>query len=142
MSEFRNEPVLELRRAHERERLLAALAEIDAAAPINVPVVVGGERRLDPSLSSVDPGAPRRVVAAATETTPAELDQAVAAAAEAARSWAATPASERAAILARAAGEMRGRRYELAALAVRECAKPWAEADADVCEAIDFLEYY
>ncbi len=31
---------------------------------------------------------------------------------------------------------------ELAALQVRECAKPWAEADADVCEAIDFLEYY
>ncbi len=25
---------------------------------------------------------------------------------------------------------------------VRECAKPWAEADADACEAIDFLEYY
>jgi RHH-type transcriptional regulator, proline utilization regulon repressor / proline dehydrogenase / delta 1-pyrroline-5-carboxylate dehydrogenase len=142
MTEFRNEPVLELRRAHERERLLAALAEIDAAAPVNVPVVVGGERRLDPSLSSVDPGAPRRVVAAATETTPAEVDEAVAVATEAASSWAATPAAERAAILARAAGEMRGRRYELAALAVRECAKPWAEADADVCEAIDFLEYY
>ncbi|MFZ0042510.1 MAG: aldehyde dehydrogenase family protein, partial [Solirubrobacteraceae bacterium] len=29
-----------------------------------------------------------------------------------------------------------------AALEVRECAKPWPEADADVCEAIDFLEYY
>src|SRR5262249_30812107 len=27
-------------------------------------------------------------------------------------------------------------------LEVRECAKPWPEADADVCEAIDFLEYY
>jgi RHH-type proline utilization regulon transcriptional repressor/proline dehydrogenase/delta 1-pyrroline-5-carboxylate dehydrogenase len=25
---------------------------------------------------------------------------------------------------------------------VRECAKPWPEADGDVCEAIDFLEYY
>jgi RHH-type proline utilization regulon transcriptional repressor/proline dehydrogenase/delta 1-pyrroline-5-carboxylate dehydrogenase len=25
---------------------------------------------------------------------------------------------------------------------VRECAKPWPEADADVCEAVDFLEYY
>jgi RHH-type proline utilization regulon transcriptional repressor/proline dehydrogenase/delta 1-pyrroline-5-carboxylate dehydrogenase len=37
---------------------------------------------------------------------------------------------------------MRERRTELAALAVRECAKPWPEADADVCEAIDFLEYY
>ena len=37
---------------------------------------------------------------------------------------------------------MRERRLELAALQVRECAKPWAEADADVCEAIDYLEYY
>ncbi len=37
---------------------------------------------------------------------------------------------------------MRERRLELAALEVRECAKPWLEADGDVCEAIDFLEYY
>ena len=37
---------------------------------------------------------------------------------------------------------MRERRPLLTALAVRECAKPWGEADADVCEAIDFLEYY
>src|SRR5213075_1587347 len=37
---------------------------------------------------------------------------------------------------------MRRRRLELAALCVYECAKPWLEADADVCEAIDFLEYY
>ena len=42
----------------------------------------------------------------------------------------------------RAAAWMRERRLELAALEVRECAKPWPEADADVCEAIDFLEYY
>ena len=42
----------------------------------------------------------------------------------------------------RAAAALRERRLELAALMVRECAKPWAEADADACEAIDFLEYY
>ncbi len=41
-----------------------------------------------------------------------------------------------------AAERLRSRRLELAALQVRECAKPWPEADADVCEAIDFLEYY
>ncbi len=45
-------------------------------------------------------------------------------------------------IAARAAGILRDRRLELAALAVRECGKPWPEADGDVCEAIDFLEYY
>ena len=50
--------------------------------------------------------------------------------------------SERARALRAAAAWMRERRLELAALEVRECAKPWLEADADVCEAIDFLEYY
>src|SRR5947209_3343658 len=37
---------------------------------------------------------------------------------------------------------MRVRKYELAALQVFEAGKPWKEADADVCEAIDFCEYY
>src|ERR1700759_236095 len=51
-------------------------------------------------------------------------------------------AGGRAGVLLAAAAWMRERRLELAALEVRECAKPWPEADADVCEAIDFLEYY
>jgi len=139
---FRNEPLLELRRAPERERLIAALAAIDRTLPIAVPVIVDGERRSEPSFASVDPGEPRRVVAEATAASPADVDAAVAAAGAAAREWGARSAAERAAALTRAAGHLRARRHELAALAVRECAKPWAEADADVCEAIDFLEYY
>jgi RHH-type proline utilization regulon transcriptional repressor/proline dehydrogenase/delta 1-pyrroline-5-carboxylate dehydrogenase len=58
------------------------------------------------------------------------------------RAWAGRPAVERADVLVRAAELLRRRRQELTALEVRECAKPWKEADADVCEAIDFLEYY
>jgi predicted delta-1-pyrroline-5-carboxylate dehydrogenase group 2 len=139
---FRNEPLLELRRAPERERLTAALAALDRALPLHVPVIVAGERRDEPSFASVDPGMPSRVVGLASAATRAEVDAAVAAAGEAARGWGRTSAIERAAVLRRAAGELRARRWELAALEVRECAKPWAEADADVCEAIDFLEYY
>ena len=41
-----------------------------------------------------------------------------------------------------AADWMRRRRNELGALEVFESGKPWKEADADVCEAIDFCEYY
>jgi RHH-type proline utilization regulon transcriptional repressor/proline dehydrogenase/delta 1-pyrroline-5-carboxylate dehydrogenase len=141
-SSFRNEPLLELRRASERDRLTDALAALDAAGPIDVPVIVDGERRLQATLASVDPGAPERLVARATIATPADVDAAVGAATAASRTWGRTPAAERAAILIRAAGVLRGRRHELAALAVREAAKPWGEADADVCEAIDFLEYY
>ena len=41
-----------------------------------------------------------------------------------------------------AAAVMRRRRFELAAWEVFECGKGWREADGDVCEAIDFCEYY
>ena len=45
-------------------------------------------------------------------------------------------------MLFRAAEWMRARRNDLAALEVFEAGKPWQDADADVCEAIDFCEYY
>ena len=88
------------------------------------------------------PAHPDRVVAEATTATAADVDAAVQAAAQAAPrvGGARRPRARR--DPRRAAGELRRRRPLLAALAVRECAKPWAEADADVCEAIDFLEYY
>ena len=37
---------------------------------------------------------------------------------------------------------MRLRRDELAGIMIREAGKTWREADADVCEAIDFCKYY
>jgi RHH-type proline utilization regulon transcriptional repressor/proline dehydrogenase/delta 1-pyrroline-5-carboxylate dehydrogenase len=140
LSPFRNEPVLELRRASERKRLADALGVLEL--PVRVPVWIGDEQRHGDELVSTDPAAPQRVVALAARGTPEDADAAVATARDAFPGWAATPAEDRAAALLRAAGWMRARRGELAALAVRECAKPWPEADADVCEAIDFLEFY
>jgi len=48
----------------------------------------------------------------------------------------------RADVLIHAANIMRNRRDQLAGVMIREAGKPWHEADADVCEAIDFCEYY
>jgi RHH-type proline utilization regulon transcriptional repressor/proline dehydrogenase/delta 1-pyrroline-5-carboxylate dehydrogenase len=123
-----------------RSGLAAALAEVDGALPLSIPVTVGADSRPGDELLSTDPGAPARVVAAAACASSADVSAAVSAAA--ASAWRSTPAAERAAALVRAADWMRSRRLSLAALQVRECAKPWPEADADVCEAIDFLEYY
>jgi len=139
---FTNEPTLELRRASERSRLTRALDALERRLPIEVPVLVGGERRLEPTLVSVDPSHPERVVAVATESAVTDVDAAVLAASAAQRGWRELEVGQRAEILIRAAGELRSRRYEIAALEVLECAKPWPEADADVAEAIDFLEYY
>ncbi len=139
---FANEPILELRRAPVRESLLEALRELDSRLPLAVPVLVGGERGADSGLDSTDPGAPSRLVARAGSASASDAAAAVEAAQRGFRDWGARPAAERAAALHAAAGHLRERRLELAALQVRECAKPWPEADADVCEAIDFLEYY
>jgi RHH-type proline utilization regulon transcriptional repressor/proline dehydrogenase/delta 1-pyrroline-5-carboxylate dehydrogenase len=142
LSPFANEPVLELRRAAVRAQLQDALAGVDAKLPLRVPVMVGGSERTGGELLSTDPGAPDDVVAVATRATEADVGDAVAEAARGFRAWRSVSAEERAAALVRAAAWLRERRLELAALEVRECAKPWPEADADVCEAIDFLEYY
>ena len=139
---FANEPTLELRRAPARESLLAALRELDARLPLTVPVLVGGDRGCAEGIVSTDPGRPSRIVARAAEATAADAAAAVDAAARGFRDWGRRPAAERAEVLRAGAARLRERRLELAALQVRECAKPWGEADADVCEAIDFLEYY
>jgi RHH-type transcriptional regulator, proline utilization regulon repressor / proline dehydrogenase / delta 1-pyrroline-5-carboxylate dehydrogenase len=137
---FVNESILELRRSEARAVLTSGMDRL--RLPVAAPVWIGDERRDGDELVSTDPGEPDRVVALAARGTAADAAQAVAVATEALGEWSATPAADRAAILIRAAAWMRERRHELAALAVRECAKPWGEADGDVCEAIDFLEYY
>jgi RHH-type proline utilization regulon transcriptional repressor/proline dehydrogenase/delta 1-pyrroline-5-carboxylate dehydrogenase len=139
---FANEPVLELRRAAVRAQLAGALAALDGELPLRVPVLVGSSERRGDELVSTDPGEPDRAVALAASAREGEIGAAVNEARRGFGAWSATGARERAEALVRAAAWMREQRLELAALEVRECAKPWPEADGDVCEAIDFLEYY
>jgi RHH-type proline utilization regulon transcriptional repressor/proline dehydrogenase/delta 1-pyrroline-5-carboxylate dehydrogenase len=139
---FTNEPVLELRRATERQKLLDGLAWLDARLPLRAPAWIGDERRDGDAMVSTDPADPARVIATAPRGGAAEASAALDAAQRGVRAWSARPAAERAAVLVAAAAWMRERRPRLAALCVREAGKPWAEADADVCEAIDFLEFY
>jgi RHH-type proline utilization regulon transcriptional repressor/proline dehydrogenase/delta 1-pyrroline-5-carboxylate dehydrogenase len=139
---FSNEPTLELRRAPVRESLAGALRELDSRLPLEVPALVGGEPGGGERFESTDPGAPERVVTVARAASGDEVAAAVEAARAGAHEWGARTAAERAQVLVAGADTLRERRLELAALQVRECAKTWGEADADVCEAIDFLEYY
>ena len=76
------------------------------------------------------------------DSTPPQADNAVAVACAAFSSWAHRPAQERCQMMIRAAALLRQRRDVLSSLMIREAHKTWAEADADVCEAIDFCEFY
>jgi RHH-type proline utilization regulon transcriptional repressor/proline dehydrogenase/delta 1-pyrroline-5-carboxylate dehydrogenase len=89
----------------------------------------------------------RAVKAAAVPKVPNDstVDQAktaVAKAAQAFPSWRDADPRSRANVLTKAAQLMRDRRDELSGIIVKESGKVWRESDADVCEAIDFCEYY
>lgn len=144
MADYRPEALRRWHDAGVRRSFGEAVARRDEdRTPVEVPLVVdGGRRDGDGTRDSVDPGEPSRVVARAAEATATDVDRAVAVAQAAQQDWGTTPAPARAAVLRRAAAWMRDRRDDLAALQVFEAGKPWKEADADVCEAIDFLEYY
>ncbi|MFL5859863.1 MAG: aldehyde dehydrogenase family protein, partial [Solirubrobacteraceae bacterium] len=126
---FANEPILELRRSAVRAQLSDALKRVDAELPLTVPVRVGADARTGGALMSTDPGAPDRVVARAAMAGRDDVDAAVSEAGRGRAIWGATPAADRAAALIAAAAWLRERRLEIAALEVRECAKPWPEAD-------------
>ncbi|SHF78779.1 L-proline dehydrogenase /delta-1-pyrroline-5-carboxylate dehydrogenase [Desulfacinum infernum DSM 9756] len=140
---FVNEPpwdwtIAEVRRTFER-----TLAKLPKDFPVQVPLVINGKKvRTRETFSSTNPNRTDQVVGVVASAGEEEALQAVAAAKDAFDAWRDTPPRERAEYLFRAAQAARNRRYELAALQVYEVGKSWKEADADVCEAIDFLEYY
>ncbi len=140
---YGHEPLGEFRRPDVRASFAAAVEAAGRARESKCPRSSGvvGCRRRPPSFS-VDPAEPNRVVARAASCSRADADAAVDSALAAQPAWARTPVADRAAVLFRAADRLRADRDEIAALEVFEAGKPWAEADGDVCEAIDFCEYY
>ena len=138
------EPPAEWRRAHVRAVFAAAVARAGTGRlGREVPAMIDGRPVMTTStIASVDPAQPSVRIATSASCGAREADEAVEVAIGAWSVWRRTPAAARAAVLFRAAAWMRIRRHDLAALEVFEAGKPWKEADADVCEAIDFCEYY
>ncbi|MFQ6133807.1 MAG: L-glutamate gamma-semialdehyde dehydrogenase, partial [Armatimonadota bacterium] len=140
---FVNEPLADFSREEARHQMREALAGVAQRLGGQHPLVIGGERvTTEATIASPDPAHKAQVVGVAACAGSAEAEAAVAAAKAAFPAWRDTPAEERASYLFRAAEVMRRRRWELAAWQVYECAKQWREADGDVAEAIDYLEFY
>jgi acyl-CoA reductase-like NAD-dependent aldehyde dehydrogenase len=121
----------------------AALAKAKRQFGRHCPLVIDGREREGGARDEVRwPADPAVLVATVARADATLADEAVTAAAAALGSWRRTPVDERAAILGRAADLLERDRFDLAAAMVYESAKPWREADGDVCEAIDYLRYY
>jgi len=141
--EFTNEPHTDFARAEARKRMRAAVATVRTTLWRRIDPAFPVPRGLTrPTLTPRNPAKPEEVVGVVSAAVPQDVDEAVARAVASGRSWAATSAADRIEVVAKAADLLRRRRFELAALEVFEVGKGWRDADADVAEAIDFLEYY
>lgn len=141
--EFINEPPSDFSRPEVRDAMQAALEEVADELGQDFGIVISGKQMLNrPLMASLNPSLKSQVVGRFACATVDDVETALEAARRAFPEWSKIDVNYRAEHLELMAREMRQRRYELAAWQVYECGKPWAEADADVAEAIDFCLYY
>jgi RHH-type proline utilization regulon transcriptional repressor/proline dehydrogenase/delta 1-pyrroline-5-carboxylate dehydrogenase len=140
---FRNQPVRRFTAAAERDGFAAAIEAVRAQLGQDYPLVIDGEAvDGDGRIVSTNPARPTETIGHVAAAGRAQADAALAAARAAFPGWSSRTAGERAAHLRRIATALIAGRDEFAAWQVLEAGKTWSEADADVCEAIDFLNYY
>jgi RHH-type proline utilization regulon transcriptional repressor/proline dehydrogenase/delta 1-pyrroline-5-carboxylate dehydrogenase len=126
-----------------QEQMRVALHQVRAQFGKKYPLIIDAEKIwTGKTIASINPSSPEEIVGHMTEAGIPEAERAVEAARVAFEKWSRTPFEERARLLERAAAIMERRRYELSALEVFEVGKPWAEADGDIREAMDFCLFY
>jgi len=140
---WRHEPLTDFSRADGRDRMRAALEQARRGFGRAYPLYLGqGTMETNATAAVHNPARPKELLGSVAQADQAHVDRAVQEAAQAQPAWAAVPARERAACLRRAAGLMRRERDALAAWTVYEVGKTWREADVEIVEAIEYLEYY
>jgi 1-pyrroline-5-carboxylate dehydrogenase len=143
LPEFRNEPLTDFTRPENRTAMEEALKKVKSELGQKYPVVVGGKRHFtNDTFNSINPGRTSEIVGTFSKGDKEMALQAVAVADEAFQSWRYVSPEERARYLLKAAAIIRRRKFEFSAVMVYEVSKTWIEADADVAETIDFLEFY
>ena len=140
---FRNESATDFSKTDNREKMRRALARVKGSFGRRYPLFLGGEEVFPAQKTlSRNPARPDEIIGRISSASREDADRAVENARKAYQSWSKTSPGTRAEHLFRAAKEMRKRRFDLAAYEVYEVGKTVVEADSDVAEAIDYLEYY
>jgi len=139
---FRNEPPRDFSRAEARRAMSEALDQVKGQGGQRWASKAGGLTLTGPIMMSRNPSRPEDVVGIVQGASSSDVESAVGRTVEAWQGWRETPSEQRVHIMRAAAALMRDRRELLTAWEVLECGKPWREADADIAEAIDFLEFY
>ena len=140
---YENAPLVNFVHRSTQEQMRTALREMRGRLGQKYPLVIDGQKIWTGSLiNSINPSSPKQIVGSVTEAGIPQAETAIKAARNAFDHWCRVSVEHRAGLLERVASIMDRRRFELSALEVFEVGKPWAEADSDIREAIDFLLFY
>ena len=140
---FRNEPFTDFKDPENARNMKAALELVGGHLGREYHLIVGGYRiSTEGKIQSLNPSRPSQVVGIHQKAGAEHAEQAMQAALKAYEVWSRTSVGERTSLLLGAAEIIRKRKFEFCAWLSYEVGKNWAEADADVGETIDFLEFY
>lgn len=140
---FRNEPLTDFKDSENARKMKTALEFVGGQLGREYHLVIGGYRvSTEGTLASLNPARPAQVVGLHQKAGAEHAEQAMEAALNAFEIWSRTSVGDRTSLLLRAAEIIRKRKFEFCAWLTYEVGKNWAEADADVGETIDFLEFY
>ncbi|MFY9682889.1 MAG: L-glutamate gamma-semialdehyde dehydrogenase [Candidatus Sulfotelmatobacter sp.] len=140
---FINEPFVDFTREDNARKMRAAIERVRGQLGREYDLIIGGQRvKTADKIKSLNPARPSQIVGIHQKAGKEHVEPAMAAALKAFDSWKRTPIEERAALLFRTADLLRERKMDHMAWLVFEVSKNWAEADADISEAIDFCEFY
>ena len=141
--DFRNEPFIDFKSSANEHAMKAALQRVGGVLGHEYQLVIGGERsHTTATFRSINPARPAQIIGIHPTAGAEHVEQAMTAALQAFASWQLVSSEQRSSLLLRAAAIVRDRKFDFCAWLTYEVGKNWAEADADVAETIDFLEFY
>lgn len=143
--EFENEPDTDWSLMQNREWAEKILSHWKERNDIALPLVVGGNE-IFPKENNLgmgeDPSFPGKAFYKYALAGEEDVENAFQTAGHAQDEWGRKTVFERSALLEKAAAKMRGQRGNLIGAMIADTGKTVAEADVEISEAIDFIEYY
>ena len=143
MKEFKNEVFLDFTDPIIEKKQKKALLSVRANFGKEYPNFINGKAvKTTAKTISLNPANTDETIGIFQKSGKDDAETAMQAAQKAFETWKFVPVKKRAEFLFKAANIIRKRRLEINAWMISEVGKNYLEADADTCEAIDFLEFY
>ncbi|MEK4228066.1 L-glutamate gamma-semialdehyde dehydrogenase [Solibacillus sp. FSL H8-0538] len=141
---YKHEPLTKFQEdAKATAEITAAIKKVESELGQTYPIIINGQTVESSNvIESINPANKSEIIGRVYYATVEIAEQAIQAALASFETWKNTSVELRAGVLFRAAAIIRRRKHEFNAWLVKEVGKPWAEADGETAECIDFLEYY